>query len=451
MDNADIRDSHTTVGKPCASTGQEGRALMYWVPSLAFAECLSMATILISTILFKRLGVNNDDITYLTAWLFLPWALRPVIQRIMPPTTHSRGSLVTIEALTGITILCMAFSLQARATALTLTCLLGIVGLCGAMHSIESDRLYDKASPQKRSRIYTIGYTAAFFMAMTACHALVVTFAGNMEVLTRTIRHSWSLAFYFLGCLFLVLAILHIFTLSRPDKRPLRISDTREEPRNLWLAAANFFRKKQRWLVAGFLILYLLPEGLSGQVASLFIIDARHNGGLGLAPAEYGLVQGTIAMIGLTLGGLLGGRMIRRYGLKVCLWPMALAMTVPNAVYIYLSHDMTSSLTVICGCVLFRQTMLGFGLSAYVMYLMHSEKCGIRLSHYSLCATFMALPIMVPNWYAGILQQEVGYRVFFCIATACGIVTLMAALLLTIAERHINDDIYTRDYHINIK
>lgn len=438
----DIREKSLAPVRQALNQAPKEASLFRWMPSLAFAECLTLATILISTVLFKRLGASNDFITYYTAWLYLPWALRPIIQRFMPPTLHSRGTLVMLEILIAIIIVCIAFSLSARADVQTLTILLGIVGLCGVMHSIESDRMYDKAAPHKVSHLYTIGYTLAFFLAMTVCHGLTVTFAGNLEVLTRTIRHSWSVAFYFLGCAYVLLAILHIFTLSKPDKRPLRLSDITEESRSLRKIIISFFSRKQGWLIAAFLMLYLLPEGLINQVSSLFLIDARHNGGLGLSPAEYGLVLGTIGMIGITTGSLLGSKLIRNNGLKYWIWPMTCAMTLPNTIYLYLSYDMTTNLAIICLCILFRYFALGFGLSAYVTFMIRSNKSGFSLSHYSLCASFIALPIMIPSWYSGTFQEDWGYRTFFLIASITGIITFIASLLFVIAENTLHDDIY---------
>ena len=400
---------------------------------------MTMAAVLISTVLFKRLGVSNDFITYYTAWLYLPWALRPLIQRLMPPTLHSRGTLVTLEALIAITLACVAFSISARANVQTLVGLMGIVGLCGVMHSIESDRLYDKASPRKRSKIYAIGYAIAFLMAMIVCHGLAVTFAGNMEVLTRTIRHSWSTTFYLLCATYIALALLHVFTLSKPDRRPLRSCDIAEESKSLRRTVIDFFSRRQGWLIATFLMLYLLPEGLLGQVSSLFIIDARHNGGLGLSPAEYGLVQGTIGMIGITAGGLAGRRLIMRYGLHRCLWPMTCAMTLPNAIYIYLSLEMSTDLLLVSSCILVRHTLLGFGLTPYMALLIRSDKGGIQLAHYSLCISFIALPLMASGWYSGTIQEEVGYRTFFVIASLSGMVSFVASLLLMIAARTLHD------------
>lgn len=414
---------------------QSDGALLCWVPSLAFAECMPIAVILTTIVLYKRLGVENDFVTYYTAWLLLPWVLRPFIQRLMPPTLHSRATLVTLEMLVGIVLLSVGYALPQGASPLMVNTLMSLVGVCGVMHSVESDRLYDKTSRRKRPRIYTVGYGFAFFVSMILCHGLVVTFAGNMEVLTRTIRPSWQWAFYFLGALFFLLALLHVFTLRRPDRRPMTIDDARIGAISLRKAIRDFFGQRQAWLVAGFLVFYLLPEGLLSHVASLFVIDARHNGGLGLSPAEYGLVQGTMGMAGVMLGGMIGGLVIRRVGLRRCLWPMAFAMVLPGVIFYLLSRELPGDIWLVSATVTLAQFFLGTGLSAYVLYLTHYNRSGITLAHYTLCASFVALPLMLPAFYAGTWQQMMGYRAFFKLATALSLLSFVGTWMLTKAER----------------
>lgn len=416
-------------------TPQQGYDLLRWVPSLAFAECMPIAVILTTIVLYKRLGVENNFVTYYTAWLLLPWVLRPLIQRIMPPTLHSRSTLVTLEALVAVILVCVGYVLPKGASAVVVNTLMSLVGLCGVMHSVESDRLYDKTSRRRRPRIYTVGYAFGFFLSMILCHGLVVTLAGNMEVLARQIRTSWQLAYYVLGATFALLAMLHAFTLARPDRKAMTLDDSRHATLSLRRAARDFFSRRRSWLVAAFLVLYLLPEGLCYQVASLFVIDARHNGGLGLSPAEYGLVQGTVGIVGLTLGGILGGRLIKRQSLWRWLWPMALAMVVPCALYLFLSYDLSGSLLTVCLCVWLAQATLGFGLSGYVLYLTHYNHSGITLSHYTLCASFVALPMMLPAFYAGTWQQAVGYRAFFALALAVSMLTFVGVWALWRAEK----------------
>ena len=164
----------------------------------------------------------------------------------------------------------------------------------------------------------------------------------------------------------------------------------------------------------------------------MFLIDAGHNGGLGLSPQEYGLVQGTVGVIGLTLGGILGGICAGRDGLKRWLWPMVCAITLPDLVYVYLSYALPDSLFVINVCVFIEQFGYGFGFTAYMLYLILYSQGEFKTSHYALCTAFMALSMMIPGLFAGALQEAVGYRSFFIIVMICCAVTFLVTSFLKI-------------------
>ena len=197
----------------------------------------------------------------------------------------------------------------------------------------------------------------------------------------------------------------------------------------------TFFTKYPvRMAVIGilFMLLYRMPEGLLVKVSALFLIDSVHNGGLGLSPQEYGLVQGTVGVIGLTLGGILGGMAVGKDGLRRWLWPMVCAITLPDIVYVYMSYAMPSSLFIINVCVFFEQFGYGFGFTAYMLYLIYYSQGAYKTSHYALCTAFMALSMMIPGLFAGQLQEAVGYKTFFIIVMICCSVTFLITAFLKI-------------------
>ena len=165
---------------------------------------------------------------------------------------------------------------------------------------------------------------------------------------------------------------------------------------------------------------------------AVFLIDAQHNGGLGLSPAEYGLVQGTVGVIGLTLGGILGGIVASRDGLKRWLWPMVMAITLPDLVYVYLAYVLPESLIIVNVCIFIEQFGYGFGFSAYMLYLIYYSQGDHKTAHYALCTALMALSMMIPGLFAGALQEAVGYPVFFIIVVVFCAVTYIVTSLLKI-------------------
>ena len=198
---------------------------------------------------------------------------------------------------------------------------------------------------------------------------------------------------------------------------------------------ADFFTKfpvKETVIGILFMLLYRMPEGLLAKVSALFLVDNTAVGGLGLTAEQYGLVQGTVGVIGLTLGGIIGGICAGVGGLKKWLWPMVCAITLPDAVYIYLSYCQPDNLYIVNACVFVEQFGYGFGFTAYMLYLIYYSRGNYKTSHYALCTAFMALSMMIPGLFAGQLQEAVGYQSFFLIVMACCIVTFIMAALIKI-------------------
>jgi PAT family beta-lactamase induction signal transducer AmpG len=162
-----------------------------------------------------------------------------------------------------------------------------------------------------------------------------------------------------------------------------------------------------------FLLLYRLGEAQLIKVIPLFLLDGRARGGLGLSNEQISLIYGTVGVMALVCGGLLGGFVIAQHGLKRWLWPMLFAIHLPDAVFIYLAHVQPANPDVIGLCVVVEQFGYGFGFAAYMLYMIYIARGQHQTSHYAICTGFMALGMMVPGMWSGWLQQHLGYRHFF--------------------------------------
>lgn len=312
-----------------------------------------------------------------------------------------------------------------------------LMAFSSATHDIAADGFYMLGLNQHH-QAWFVGIRSTFYRLATIFgQGILVMIAGNLQVFYRnSIAFSWSLMFYGVTGLFIALWLWHGYILPHPREDVAR-KDVNAS--TIWLefvkTIRTFFQKEQ--VVAGilFMLLYRMPEGLLAKVSALFLIDAGHNGGLGLSPQEYGLVQGTVGVVGLTLGGILGGLCAGRDGLKRWLWPMVCAITLPDIVYVYMSYALPTGLGVINACVFLEQFGYGFGFTAYMLYLIYYSRGNFKTSHYALCTAFMALSMMIPGLFAGALQEAVGYRMFFIIVMACCAVTFVVASMLKIDPR----------------
>lgn len=403
-----------------------------WVPSLYFAEGIPyVAVMTISLIMYKRMGMSNADITFYTSWLYLPWVIKPLWSPFVDVIKTKRWWIVVMQLLIGAALGGVAFTIPASWWVQGTLCFFWLMAFASATHDIAADGFYMMGLNQHQQTLF-VGIRSLFYRIATIVgQGLLVMLAGNLEVITRSIRYSWSLMFYLISGIFIAMWLYHSWILPRPaeDNDVDRHSSAHilSELKN---TVVTFFQKPQCIVAICFMLFYRMPEGLLAKVSSLFLIDAPHNGGLGLSPAELGLVQGTVGVIGLTLGGIIGGVVASRDGLKRWLWPMVIAITLPDLVYVYLSYALPAYLFVINVCVFIEQFGYGFGFTAYMLYLIYYSRGEHKTSHYALCTAFMALSMMIPGLFAGALQEAVSYRWFFIIVIAtCSLTWLVTSLL----------------------
>ena len=409
-----------------------------WVPTLYFAEGLPyVAVMTISLVLYKQLGLSNAEITFYTSWLYLPWVIKPLWSPFIDVVKTKRWWITGMQLLIGAAFGGVAFTIPTSFWLQGSLFFFWVMAFSSATHDIAADGFYMLGLDQHQ-QAWFVGIRSTFYRLATIFgQGVLVMIAGNLQVVFRnTIRYSWSLMFYGVAGLFIALWLYHSYILPKPkdDKGMEKLNDSKLMS-ELKHTVVTFFTKmpvKEVTIAILFMLLYRMPEGLLAKVSSLFLIDSHGAGGLGLSPQEYGLVQGTVGIIGLTLGGNLGGIAAGRDGLKKWLWPMVFAITIPDFVYVYMSYALPDSLLVVNICVFFEQFGYGFGFTAYMLYLIYFSQGEYKTSHYALCTALMALSMMIPGLFAGALQEAVGYRSFFIIVMIFCAVTFIVSRLVKI-------------------
>ena len=405
-----------------------------WVPTLYFAEGVPyVAVMTISVIIYKRLGLSNTDITLYTSWLYLPWVIKPLWSPFVDMLRTKRWWILMMQILIAAALAGVAFTIPGPLWLQGSLAFFWLLAFSSATHDIAADGFY-MLGLEQHEQAYFVGIRSTFYRIATIFSSgLLVGLAGVLQVLTRSIAYAWSLVFYLIAGLFIALWLYHSWALPRPAEDANRVQKTAADIVNeFWQTLVTFFRKPQVWVGICFMLFYRMPEGLLAKVSALFLVDKVSNGGLGLSDVEFGMVQGTVGVIGLTLGGILGGIAASRDGLKRWLWPMVMAITIPDLVYVYLSYALPSMLLVINICIFLEQFGYGFGFSAYMLYLIYYSQGEHKTAHYALCTAFMALSMMIPGLFAGALQESVGYQAFFLIVVVCCAMTYIVSSLLKI-------------------
>jgi Arabinose efflux permease len=257
----------------------------------------------------------------------------------------------------------------------------------------------------------------------------IITFRG----VSGNFRLAWSITFFILSGLFGLFFIYHRFSLPHPESDNEKSgSSVKEIFHDFALTFASFFRKEGIILALLFMLLYRLGEAMLVKMASPFLLDTRAVGGLGLSTEQVGLVYGTVGIISLTLGGIVGGIAASRKGLKYWIWPMALSITLPHLAYVYLSWFVPTSFVLINIAVAIEQFGYGFGFTAYMLYLIYFANGEHKTAHYAICTGFMAMGMMLPGMVAGWLQEQIGYQHFFVWIMILAIPTLAVISFLKI-------------------
>ena len=405
-----------------------------WIPTLYFAQGLPyVAVMTISVIMYKRLGISNADLAFYTGWLSLPWVIKPLWSPFIDLIKTKRWWITTMQLLIGAGLSGIAFTVPTSYFFQLTLAVFWLLAFSSATHDIAADGFYMLGLSSHEQALF-VGIRSTFYrIATIAGQGLLIMLAGRLETSTQNIPFAWSITFMVLSGVFLALWGYHKFVLPRPhsDASAHQVS-TSTLMHEFWATFVSFFRKEQAGIAILFMLLYRLPEAQLAKMSIPFLIDPIEQGGLGLTTEQIGWVQGTVGIIGLTLGGILGGIAVSHGGLKRWLWPMVWAISLPDIVYVYLSYVQPESLLLVNTCVFIEQFGYGFGFTAYMLYLIYFANGEHKTAHYAICTAFMALGMMIPGMVAGWLQETMGYQHFFIWIMACTIATFGVTALLKI-------------------
>ena len=442
-----------------------------WFPSLMFGDGLAVSVLVLTIVMLRRMGLDTPDTALAIALLCLPVLLRPLFEMIV---THFWGTtkvwILSTQFISALSLAAVAFTLHTSYWLLGTACFMPFFVCSALFYNIALHRFYIDTPIKKlrccdgemvtlhSSNLNTItsnlntstpqhlntsnlntstsqhlnSQKSAGFLTMAllfGCGVMSMV-GGNMEVVTRNIRYSWSFVFYVMAGVELFLWLWHTLFLpggphgyAKPKPTMgLHRGEFRETMRRM-------LQRKDDIATLMFLPLFLLPETLLALTAPLFVIAKPHNDGLGMSPQEFAYAQGTAAVIAITVGYILGIYAIRRHGLRRWLLPSALLLAVPGAALLFLSYNTAAPLSIVAAALAAGHAALGFALSmvkkVVVRFMRNMPDSTLR---HAIARTLIATPFVIVSALASLMLTIADYQRIFQLATELAVVPLIVSV-----------------------
>ena len=425
-----------------------------WIPTLYFAQGIPFIFInMVTMVLFTQLGMSKADATLYTGWLYLPWVIKPVWGPIVDVLKTKRWWTVMMQLCVAIGLGAIAFTLplpkaDAIAEGLPVTsfmlCLFFyfITAFCSATHDIASDGFYMLALDTNQQSMF-VGIRSTFYRCASVFgQGGLVMIAGALQNATGDVAWGWKCTVIGLSVFFFLVFLWHAFILPYPAAdKPVGGEGKKsvgDIVRGFIVSFGTFFKKPYVVLAILFMLLYRLPEAQVVKLCQVFLLAPVDEGGLGMSQMEVGFAYGVLAIVGLTIGGIIGGIVAANGGLRKWIWPMALATSLNCVAYIILSQlqpdyaTMAGKIITWC-CIILEQFAYGFGFTAFMLFMMYFAEGPYKTSHYAICTAFMALGMMLPGMAAGWIMEDLlgnSYQNFFFWVLGCNLATWLVTALV---------------------
>jgi len=403
----------------------------YWIPVLNFASGLPYAIIIsVSVIMYKNLGINNEDIGIYTSLLYLPWVIKPLWSPFIDLYSTKRKWFLAMQLLISIAFIVVGISIPMTNFFILSLAIFWIAAFASASNDVASDGFYMLALA-KEEQSFFLGIRSTFYrLSLLTGNGLIVIIAGYLEQQYGDKTKAWSYTMIIVGFIMAIITIYNYFSTPKIESKNIANQVDAAPKVSFGTVFVSFFQKKQVGLVLTFILLFRLGESQLLKMLTPFLIDEKLVGGMGLTTQDVGVIYGTFGVLALTIGGILGGIAISKDGLGKWMLPMILSMHLPIIGFILLSHFHPESIFYVYAVVICEQFGYGFGFAAFMMFLIYVAEGESKTSHYSIATGFMALGMMLPGMVSGYIQEYLGYANFFVWVLMATIPGLVLSLFL---------------------
>lgn len=252
-----------------------------WIPLLNFASGFPYIVIIsVSVLMYKNLGITNEDIGLYTSLLYLPWVIKPLWSPFIDLHGTKRKWFLAMQFVISIAFLIVGLTIPLNNFFILTLAIFWVAAFASASNDIASDGFYLLVLPKEQQSFF-LGIRSTFYrISMLAGNGLIVLLAGYLEHKYGDNRKAWSYTMIFVGLLMALITAYNYFSTPKTENTT---PGTAKEIANQSFASvfASFFRKKQIVLVLAFILLFRLGESQLMKMLTPFLVD----------PIKYELVE----------------------------------------------------------------------------------------------------------------------------------------------------------------
>lgn len=384
-----------------------------WVLSSYLGEGLPYAIVnTLMVALLADMGMSNASVAAITGMLSIPWSMKFLWSPLVDSVSTKRRWMMIMELGLAIVFLATSAALATSFWQYAVVIFAASAAMLSATYDISCDGFYMKALTQEAQSFFVGIRNMAYRLGWLLATGALVWATGKFQGLGYSTTVSWQITFGIIAAIFFLLYISYIFLLPKVENTKNNNSIKIGYIKSIKTFFTNRSAKDLIFLLL-FIFTYRLGEAFLSKITILFLKDTTENGGIGLNNEQYGFLYGTLGVLALTFGGILGGIYISRNSLRRCIIPMVLALNIPDLLYVYMAIAQPSSMGIIGTCISIEQFGYGFGFTAYTVYLLQCAKGEYETAHYAFLTALMAIGMALPTIISGYWQQDLGYTDFF--------------------------------------
>ena len=189
----------------------------------------------------------------------------------------------------------------------------------------------------------------------------------------------------------------------------------------VYLPLKDYFSRRGAIEILIFLVLYKVGENIASVMTIPFFLK------IGFEQKIIGAVAKPFGFFGILLGGILGGTLMVRLGMRKSLWVFGFFQGLATILFAGLVYTgpSTWALAVI---ITVDNIAIGMGTTAFASFIMSRCNRNFTATQYALLTSLMAVPASIIGASSGFLAEYFGWVGFFVFCTVAALPGLLLLL-----------------------